>query len=175
MVRLSSSILSLTAALASTVVVDAATCANYGGSDMQYFMASSEYLHWNLREKLCNTNTCTNLQVCELKAYSSHGAAKLYSKDVQYRRTDCWGATANIITQCSRNWWKTGWWQWGDQFYQLYSSPSSDLKKRDANATAPDSTWTDEETGVTYEVRGWNLTEDAQHEQPPLPAAEAIL
>jgi hypothetical protein len=25
----------------------------------------------------------------------------------------------NIITQCNRNWYTTGWWQKGDEFYQV--------------------------------------------------------
>ncbi|KAM7201596.1 hypothetical protein V8F20_004824 [Naviculisporaceae sp. PSN 640] len=167
-------LISVTAILATiSPLVDAASCANYGGNSMRYFLQTSEQLHWDLRNTLCNTNRCTNLQVCDLTAHSRYGSVRLYSKDVQYQRKDCWGATGNIITQCTRNWWKTGWWQLGDQFYQFYSSPNNDLKKRD-DGKAPDFTWKDKKTGIIFEVSGWNVTDDSEHEEPARPVAEAV-
>ena len=96
---------------------------------------------WVLRQRLCGNAECAGEQECTLYQRRKDGSASLYQKDVQYALTNCWvctprssfavfllqlnwpnlwqEATDNIITECSRNHWKNGWWQSGDEFYEV--------------------------------------------------------
>ncbi|KAI9760623.1 MAG: hypothetical protein M1840_002380 [Geoglossum simile] len=124
-------LLLLTLFATTPTVVLAADCEDWD-DNMAPFLKYHQNMIWSVRQRMCGDGECGSDLECTLTAYSKDGNVRIYRKDVQHDFQYCWDATANIITQCSRNWWKTGSWQLGDEFYQIRVSPTYEFKRRES-------------------------------------------